>query len=153
MGLNLLNGSYEIREEAQEAIRSGLRSYYEENYPGIASSMSTQIRQATESLLTIYRENYFPEMKTDYRARENHLSHFTDDGCFRCHNESMVTDSGEHLAYDCHTCHLIVAQGPYESIEELEMNLAGLEFAHPEDIDGMWRDMKCTECHTNESGY
>jgi hypothetical protein len=38
-------------------------------------------------------------------------------------------------------------------VSDLEMNLAGLEFTHPEDIDEMWRDMKCTECHTPESGY
>jgi hypothetical protein len=48
---------------------------------------------------------------------------------------------------------VIVAQGPSEEVSELEMDLAGLEFKHPEDIDQMWRDMKCTECHTPESGY
>ena len=28
-----------------------------------------------------------------------------------------------------------------------------LEFEHPEDIDEMWKEMKCTECHDPESGY
>ncbi len=153
VGLDLLNEEYTNREEAQEAIRSGLRSYYAEEYPDVAAAKSQDIDQATESLLTIYGENFFPEMKTDYRARASHLSHFVNDGCFRCHNESMVDEEGNHLAYDCQTCHLIVAQGPSEIVEELEMNLAGLEFKHPEDIDEMWRDMKCTECHTADAGY
>jgi hypothetical protein len=153
VGLDLLNAEHSTREEAREAIRSGLPAYYAEQYPELARSMNQDIEKATETLLTIYQENFFPEMKTDYRARESHLSHFVNDGCFRCHNESMVDDSGNHLAYDCQTCHLIVAQGPSESVEELEMNLAGLDFKHPEDIDEMWRDMKCTECHTPEAGY
>jgi hypothetical protein len=151
--LDLLNAEYAVREEAEEAIRTGLKAYYDENYPDLVETKRAEIQKATETLLTIYHDNFFPEMKTDYRARETHLSHFVNDGCFRCHNESMVNDEGEHLAYDCRTCHLIVAQGPSESVDDLEMNLAGLEFKHPEEIDEMWRDMLCTECHTPESGY
>ena len=112
--------------------------------------------QTSQRVIKTVQEAYnswFTLRKTDYRARETHLSHFVNDGCFRCHHSSMVNDEGEHLAYDCRSCHLIVAQGPSESIDELEMNLAGLDFKHPEEIDEMWRDMKCTECHTPESGY
>jgi hypothetical protein len=151
--LDLLNAEYAVREDAEEAIRDGLKAYYDENYPELAETRRAEIQKATETLLTIYHDNFFPEMKTDYRARETHLSHFVNDGCFRCHHSSMVNDDGEHLAYECRTCHLIVAQGPSESVDDLNMNLAGLEFKHPEEIDEMWRDMKCTECHTPESGY
>ncbi len=153
VGLDLLNDVYETREVAQESIGAGLLAYYRENYPDVAESERAEIEKATETLLTIYNENFFPEMKTDYRARENNLSHFVNDGCFRCHNESMVNEDGAHLSYDCQTCHLIVAQGPSEQIDELDMNVAGLDFKHPEDIDEMWRDMKCTDCHTPDSGY
>jgi hypothetical protein len=92
-------------------------------------------------------------MKTDYRARENNLSHFVNDGCFRCHDGSKVSDDGRVLSHDCSTCHLIVAQGPSENIEDLENNIAGLEFVHPEEIDEAWREMKCTGCHTPDTGY
>jgi hypothetical protein len=136
-----------------QSLSEGLHKYYQENDPEIASSKKQEIEKASETLQTIFRENFFPEMKTDYRARENNLSHFVNDGCFRCHNESLVNEDGEHLSYDCQTCHVIVAQGPSEEVSDLEMDLAGLEFKHPEDIDQMWRDMKCTECHTPESGY
>jgi ribosomal protein S27E len=153
VGLDLLNEVYETRENAQESIPAGLLAYYRENYPEIVETMEGDIEKAAKTLLTIYDENFFPEMKTDYRARENNLSHFVNDGCFRCHNESIVNEDGEHLSYDCQTCHLIVAQGPSEEIDELDMNVAGLDFKHPEDIDEMWRDMKCTDCHTPDSGY
>jgi len=152
-GLDLLNDGYSTSEEAEETIRSGLPAYYEKEHPDVAAAMNEDIDKAIETLVTIYQQNFFPEMKTDYRARENNLSHFVNDGCFRCHSESMVNEDGESLSYDCQTCHLIVAQGPSEIVDELEMSLAGLEFKHPEDIDEMWRDMKCTECHTPDSGY
>ena len=153
VGLDLLNETYETREEAQVSIRNGLAAYYQKEHPGVTASKAREIDQATEALLSIYNDNFFPEMKTDYRARENNLSHFVNDGCFRCHHESMVNEDGEHLAYGCQTCHLIVAQGPSESVQDLEMSLDGLEFRHPEDIDEAWRVFKCTECHTPEDGY
>ncbi len=153
VGLDLLNEVYEDSEQASAALGTGLQDYYRENYPDIASSKAQAIEAASAALQTIYSENFFPEMKTDYRARENNLSHFVNDGCFRCHNESLTTEDGSHLSYDCQTCHTIVAQGPSELVSDLEMNLAGLDFTHPEDIDGMWQEVKCTECHTPESGY
>ncbi len=115
--------------------------------------MRDEIAQATQALLTIYDQNFFPDMKTDYRVRSNNRSHFVNDGCFRCHNQSMKNSKGEPLLSSCHTCHVIVAQGPSESVETLKSDLNGLEFQHPEDIDQMWKEVKCTECHTSESGY
>ena len=67
--------------------------------------------------------------------------------------ESRIENEGEHLAYGCRTCHLIAAQGPSESVQNLEMSLDGLEFHHPEDIGEAWREFKCTECHTPEDRY
>ncbi|MCK4573978.1 MAG: cytochrome C, partial [candidate division Zixibacteria bacterium] len=108
---------------------------------------------AVTAMLDIYNQNFFPEMNTDYRVRENNLSHFVNDGCFRCHDGYMENEKGETIRNDCFTCHLIVSQGPSENVNQLECSVAGLEFKHPEDIDEAWREMKCTECHTPESGY
>ena len=91
-------------------------------------------------------------MKTDYRARENNLSHFVNDGCFRCHDGVKENEEGETLSSECTSCHLIVAQGPSEKLSEVASDISGLEFQHPEDIDEAWKEMKCTECHTPESG-
>jgi hypothetical protein len=115
--------------------------------------MGDKIEQAVEAMRDIYNSNFFPEMKTDYRARQNNLSHFVNDGCFRCHEGVLRDKTGRTPSTECTACHLIVAQGPSEKLEELETSLTGLEFKHPEDIDEMWREMKCTECHTPESGY
>ncbi len=86
VGLDLLNAEYTDREEANGAISSGLMQYYQENYPELAKTNGGEITQATKVLLNMYNQNFFPEMKTDYRVRENNLSHFVNDGCFRCHD-------------------------------------------------------------------
>ena len=139
--------------EALAAISRGLFEYYQENYPELLEAKKDEIDQATRNLLTIYNQNFFPEMKTDYRARENNLSHFVNDGCFRCHDGVKENEEGETLSSACTSCHLIVAQGPSEKLSEVASDISGLEFQHPEDIDEAWKEMKCTECHTPESGY
>ena len=153
VGLDLLNAIYENREQAQGAIDTGLFAYYRANYPAIADSLKDEITKATQTLKAIYAENFFPEMKTDYRARETNLSHFVNDGCFRCHNSSMTAEDGSSISSSCTTCHLIVAQGPSEDLAALTSNITGLDFQHPEDVGDAWKEAKCTECHTPESGY
>jgi hypothetical protein len=152
-GVDLLNAEYEDRFEAEEGIDRGLREYYEDDYPDLVDSLETEINQAVDVLQGIYRRNFFPEMDTDYRVRENNLTHFVNDGCFRCHNQYMATEDGETVATSCETCHVIVAQGPSENVDNLEMNLTGLEFQHPEDIDEYWKEVNCTACHTPDQGY
>ncbi len=152
-GVELLNAEYESKDGALAAIDSGLWEHFRENYPDVAVSRANDISTAVEVLQSVYSDNFFPEMNTDYRVRENNLSHFVNDGCFRCHQESMVNDRGEAMTPDCKTCHVIVAQGQFEMLEGLDKDLTGLEFVHPEDIEEAWREMKCTECHDPESGY
>ncbi len=153
LGVDILNAEYANRREAMAAIDQQLRDYYANEYPERVTAFASEVDQAVQVLQDIYRRNFFPEMKTDYRVRENNLSHFVNDGCFRCHNQYMVGPDGDRVESDCKTCHLIVAQGPAESVESLTTNLAGLEFWHPEDIDEMWKEVSCTACHTPESGY
>jgi len=153
IGLDLLNSEYATRDEAVAALSTRLMEYYQENYPDLAASRKDEIEAAAGVLRDIYNINFFPEMKTDYRARENNLSHFVNDGCFRCHDGVKENAEGNTISSGCGTCHLIVAQGPSENTDDLESKLTGLEFTHPEDIDEAWKEMKCTECHDSESGY
>lgn len=153
MGVELLNAEYQTETEALDSIALKLTRFYEEDYPDLFREKSDMIKEAVYYLQTIYSENFFPEMKTDYRVRENHLSHFANDGCFRCHDNEMRNEYGKYISTDCQICHLIVAQGPSEDLTELEASITGLAFNHPEDIDGEWQETKCTDCHTPDDGY
>jgi len=153
IGVDLLNAEYATLDEALGSITDGLRDYYATQYPTVAATMQEEVEEAIEHLLEIYEGNFFPEMNTDYRARENNLSHFVNDGCYRCHGGEQVNEVGEALPADCSICHEIVAQGPSDDVADLESDIAGIDFVHPLDIGDVWQTVKCTQCHNRESGY
>ncbi len=153
VGVDLLNAEYATTEEANAAIPSGLQAFYASEYSGDAAELATKIAQAEATLLDIYNNNFFPEMKTDYRARTNNLSHFVNDGCFRCHGGEQVNESGESVTAGCDSCHVIVAQGPTDVLPDLESSVGGLAFEHPVNIGDAWQTINCTQCHNRESGY
>jgi hypothetical protein len=153
VGVDLLNAEYATLDEALSGIPAGLREYYEQQYPGRVAELTEEIAQATSIMLGIYKSNFFPEMNTDYRARENNLSHFVNDGCFRCHGGDQVNEVGERLPATCDSCHEIIAQGPSADLNELQNDIAGVDFVHPLEIGDIWETVKCTQCHTRESGY
>lgn len=153
VGLELLNAPYDTREEANAAILAGLDEFYQTEYADQYGTWTGEIDQAASTLLSIYNLNFFPEMRTDYRVRTNNLSHFVNDGCFRCHSSDLQTVNGETISDDCQSCHAIVAQGPSDDLAELESDLNGLEFIHPVEIGGVWESIKCTQCHTPAQGY
>jgi hypothetical protein len=153
VGLELLNSLYETQDEAEAAIRSTLAAYYSETYPDRVDDLGDEIAEAADTLVDIYRGNFFPEMKTDYRAHLDNVSHFVNDGCFRCHGSDMVDEAGTTISMECDSCHTIVAQGPSDDIDSLDQNLDGLEFVHPVDIGTQWEEINCTGCHTASEGY
>ena len=153
IGLGLLNADYETSEQALNSIEVGMEGFYADRYPDRAAELATKIATATEALQRVYENNFFPEYNTDYRARVNNLSHFVNDGCFRCHNSELQSETGATISADCESCHSIVAQGPTDDLSSLDDDLSGLPFQHPADIGGVWQTVKCTQCHNPASGY
>ncbi|MDX1748092.1 MAG: hypothetical protein R3324_19335, partial [Halobacteriales archaeon] len=153
VGLDLLNARYETKEEGIEAIRSGVLDFYQTNYPDRMGSLRPDLEAATEALVEIYEENFFPEMNTDYRVRFNNAGHWVSDGCFRCHGSTLESDGGARIGADCEMCHVVVGQGPSDDPAEINADLAGLDFRHPVDIGGLWQNVPCTQCHSPFSGY
>ncbi len=128
-------------------IDKSIREFYEENYPEIFGDRNTLIQKAINGLQAEFKKNIFPEMKVRWDAYPNNIGHLEFNGCFRCHADEHVADDGETIPKDCNMCHIINAQGPAEN-----MVVAGfgesLEFKHPEDIDEMWKEGVCIDCHT-----
>jgi hypothetical protein len=93
----------------------------------------------------IYTNNFFPEMRVDWRAYPNNLNHKDGAGCFRCHDGSHKTaDRTKTLgASDCNSCHTILAQGSGAQLSQL--NSEGHAFFH---VDAEYQDFSCAECHT-----
>ena len=69
----------------------------------------------------IYRENFFPEVKVDWRTYPDFVGHKNWNGCFRCHDGKHVTADGKRSikASDCNSCHLILAQGSGDALHQI----------------------------------
>jgi nitrate/TMAO reductase-like tetraheme cytochrome c subunit len=132
----VLTQAYQTEAEATAKISDALRSRHP-NYAKL-DSLVAEVQQ-------IYRNNFFPEMKVDWRAYPNNLNHKDWAGCFRCHDGSHKSADGKSSikASDCNTCHIILAQGSGAQLDQL--NPKGHSFFH---IDAVNEDFSCSECHT-----
>ncbi len=118
----------------------GIATTLANNYP-----QDPRIGQAIGAVQRIYTNNFFPDMKADWRAYPDNIGHKDWPGCFRCHDGKHVATVGKRTikANDCNACHLILAQGSGEQINQLSPQ--GLKFSHP--IDEYDPAYQCTDCH------
>ncbi len=130
---------YATREEANVKIDRFLRAEYPDDARVTAMVAETQ---------AIYKANFFPEMKVDWRIHPDLIGHKDSNGCFRCHDgQHLATDGKSSIkGSDCNACHLIVAQGAGKELEKV--NPQGLPFFH---IDSENSDPTCNECHTGQT--
>jgi len=134
----VLTQTYTNEGQALTAIATTLAS----RYPNDLRS----IRPVIDVVQRLYRENFFPEMKVNWRVYPDNIGHMYWPGCFRCHDGLHKTADGKQSikASDCNACHVIVAQGSGEDLRKLSAE--GLKFAHPGDeLDA---NPQCHECHS-----
>jgi NapC/NirT cytochrome c family, N-terminal region len=131
-----LTQPYASKPEALRGIATSLHAAYPDPAQADPLIAETQV---------IYRENFFPEMKTDWRTHPNNIGHKEWNGCFRCHDGNHKTADGKKMtaASDCNSCHVILAQGSGEQLKKL--NADGYTFFH---IDSEFSDFSCSTCHT-----
>lgn len=139
LAVRLLEDEYETREEALAAIEAGMREAYAHE------GMDHEVERAITKVQTIYRQNYFPAMKTSWKAFPDNIGHLWAPGCFRCHGGQHKDERGETISRDCTVCHVLLAEETTEGAQLV--SLRGVEYQHPEDIDLAWMEMNCTECH------
>jgi nitrate/TMAO reductase-like tetraheme cytochrome c subunit len=127
---------YATEPEALEKIAGTLRARYPQ-----AAKVDSLIGVVQD----IYKKNFFPEMKADWRAYPNHIGHKDWAGCFRCHDGKHKSADGQRIikASDCNSCHTILAQGNGLELERLSSK--GHNFMH---VDAEYSDFSCIECHT-----
>jgi hypothetical protein len=104
-----------------------------------------KVGQAISETQRIFRDNFFPEMKTDWKVRPNNIGHYIWPGCFRCHDGSHVDQkTGRAISNACNSCHIITAQGGQPKQETV--SLQGLQFDHPGGEIPL--EILCSQCHT-----
>jgi hypothetical protein len=131
----VLAEKYATESEALQKIADSLKKTYAN-----AAGSGDLIKEVQ----TIYRQNFFPEMKADWRAYPENIGHKDWMGCFRCHDDKhpSTTGSKQIPASDCTSCHSIIAQGNGAELDTISPK--GQKFRHPGDeVAG-----DCTDCHT-----
>jgi len=131
----VLTRHYNTDEEARKSIATALIG----RYPNDA-----RIGPAIAAVQKIYSDNFFPEMKADWKAYPDNIGHMIWPGCFRCHDGTHKSNDGRGMikANDCNTCHTILAQGSGPDL--LKMTPGGQKFTHT----GGDYDLNCADCHT-----
>ena len=107
--VELLKTSYSSEAEAHRGIESGLKDFYQKQYPAISSANSRQIISAAKALQSIYSRNVFPEMNVTWGAYPNNLGHQDFPGCYRCHDDNHKSKDGKTITQDCSSCHDLLA--------------------------------------------
>jgi len=144
----LYNNSFPSLDSANRFIRSEFTEYYQLMYPEVYDSSKMLIDKAIEGIQAAYKQNIFPEMKTQWNAHLNYIGHLETNGCFRCHNDSFIDEEGDVISRDCDLCHEIKKQGIPGNME-MAGDKTSLEFRHPVNIKGKWKKVACVKCHKN----
>jgi hypothetical protein len=147
LSMEICAEEFTTSDSARQYIRERIEEYYESDYPEIFTDQRELVEKAIKGLQSAYSENIFPDMKVRWSAYPNHIGHLEFNGCFRCHNDTHISDSGKTISKDCNLCHTIEAQGEPEDMQFAEFGNS-LEFLHPADMGDDWKDGLCTDCHT-----
>lgn len=143
--MELISASYATTEDAVAEITRKLSEYYRTEHSAFFKDNKPAIDQAVDQAVEMYKNNFFPEMKTRWDNRLDNIGHMWAPGCFRCHDGNHTSDSGKVITKDCNACHTIIEQGAPGAEAT---STAGLEFIHPFEDDGLWKEMNCFDCHT-----
>jgi len=144
--MEILRQEYPTKDSAFQAIDGGIKEYFEFMYEDIYDTNMAAIESSIAVVQSQYALNAFPEMNVKWKDYPNHLGHLESNGCYRCHNDTFKSAGGSFISRDCTLCHSIMSQGTPGSMELASENKS-LEFKHPIDIKGKWKNVFCAECH------
>jgi hypothetical protein len=105
-GLEIIKRPWKSKEEALSGIPVAVAGYYKQNYPDAAAA---DVKRAGEALALVWDRNVYPELRINWGTYPNNLGHVDFPGCFRCHDGSHTSASGDTISQDCETCHHVLA--------------------------------------------
>ncbi|MGW8286833.1 MAG: cytochrome c3 family protein [Desulfobulbales bacterium] len=104
-----LQREYPSRAEAQERMPEHLIALQKLRDEKLAEKNIEVLRVAGAYLVKSYLNNVWPDMNVTWGTYPGHLGHrhFDDTGfgCWRCHDDEHVSESGNYIKQDCDLCH------------------------------------------------
>ena len=143
--MKLMSGKYASSDEAGQKIQETLTAQYQKTFGADYPSREKDVQKSVTEVVKLFRQNFFPVMKTRWDTHPNNIGHLVSQGCFRCHDGQHAAAGGDVISRDCKICHTIIEQGPPDNLQK---NADGLDFQHPFEDDGSWQEMNCADCHT-----
>ncbi|RQW78155.1 MAG: hypothetical protein EHM51_00515 [Geobacter sp.] len=147
IAVQLCSREYPSADVAREKIRVGITQFYQTSYPDLPDRQRVLVEKGITGVQKAFARNVFPAMKASWSAYPDNIGHLYFSGCFRCHNGTHVSNGGKTIRRDCTLCHDINTQGTPGKNMEIARVGESLEFRHPVDIGGAWRETYCTDCH------
>jgi len=149
LALDALVKNYESKQNVQDEIRQFIEGYYTKHFPEVLKHQRAQVSQAIDTIFTIYERNVFPTMKVNWTTYPNNIGHRNWLGCFRCHNDRHVSQTGKVLTSSCPICHTVPQRGPLLPLGATTP--ARTEPWHPWPLKGKHAKILCSLCH--QAGY
>jgi len=149
LALDALVKSYKDTDQVQEEMRMFVEGYYTKYYPDVLKRQKAEVTQAVTTIFAIYNRNVFPTMKVNWTTYPNNIGHRNWPGCFRCHDNQHVNQSGKVLTNDCPVCHTLPQRGPLLPLAAFSP--ASAEPWHPWPLKGRHATILCNLCH--RAGY
>ncbi len=132
-------------ETAERQIGHRLTNFYRNNYPEVWRTRKASVNQAVDMTREVYRNNFFPAMKVDWRTYPDNIGHLNSPGCFRCHEGNHVNQIGGRISHDCNICHTFL--NPVQLNGKAAVIQEG-EFVHPYTLEGAHAMLRCDQCHS-----
>ncbi|MDT8393340.1 MAG: NapC/NirT family cytochrome c [Bacteroidales bacterium] len=146
LAMEVINNDFPTLDSAFSYIEAEVLMYYEYMHEDIFENDMPLIKKAISAIQSAFSKNIFPYMGVSWTAYPNHIGHLEFNGCFRCHNDRHVSESGKIISMDCNLCHTIIAQGAVDTLQMTDM-YQSLEFVHPNDPNEAWKREACSACH------
>ncbi|HOX25342.1 MAG TPA: NapC/NirT family cytochrome c [Candidatus Krumholzibacteria bacterium] len=107
--------------DREAAIAGALRAFYRRQDPRALARHPAGLDEMARALAAAHARNVHPQMNVDWGTYPSHLGHRQGRaGCFRCHNQDLVDDSGRAISSDCTLCHSLLAfesPSPFQYLE------------------------------------
>ena len=92
-----------------DKIAKHLRSYYKEKHGDFYAAKRDDVDPAIRAIQAVYERNVFPKMGVTWGTYTSNIGHESAPGCFRCHDDHLVTEDGRTIGRDCDVCHAVLA--------------------------------------------
>jgi len=149
LALDALVKDYKDADRVHDEMRLFIEGYYTRYYPDVLKRQRDEVTQAVNTIFSIHSRNVFPAMKVNWTTYPNDIGHRNWPGCFRCHDNLHVSQSGKVLTNVCSVCHTMPQRGPLLPLGATPS--ASSEPWHPWPLKGAHERILCSLCH--RAGY